>query len=187
MDEAGRGPLAGPVVAAAVRLSRGNALLLAGARDSKALSPGRRDIFFDLIRQNADSVSLAWSHPSRIDAENILRASLNAMSRAARRASRPGPAFVLVDGPFPLPGLSTSRQEPLVKGDARSLAVACASIVAKVVRDRWMRRLSSRFPGFGFERHKGYGTAGHLAALRALGPSKAHRLSFAPVRAARDK
>lgn len=177
--------MAGPVVAAAVRLSKDQIGPLAWARDSKKLSAARRERLYALIREHADAVSVAWAHPDRIDRDNILQASLAAMARAARRASGKGPALLLVDGPFPVPGLPHGlRQKPLIKGDDRSLAVACASIVAKVVRDRWMRRLSRRYPGFGFERHKGYPTADHLTALRALGHSKAHRRSFAPVREA---
>ena len=185
VDEAGRGPLAGPVVAAAVRLSKNKSGPLEGARDSKKLAAARRERLYMLIREHADAVSVAWAHPDRIDRDNILQASLAAMARAAMRASRNGPALLLVDGPFPVPALPRElRQKPLIKGDDRSLAVACASIVAKVVRDRWMRRLSRRYPGFGFERHKGYPTAEHVAALREMGPSKAHRRSFAPVRGA---
>ncbi len=168
-----------------MRLSKDKSGPLLGARDSKKLTAARRERLYTLIREHADAVSVAWAHPGRIDRDNILRASLAAMARAAARASRKGPALLLVDGPFPVPDLPRGlRQEPLIKGDDRSLAVACASIVAKVVRDRWMGRISRRYPGFGFERHKGYPTAEHLAALRQMGPSKAHRRSFAPVRGA---
>lgn len=180
VDEAGRGPLAGPVVAAAVLLPSPAPRGLGGARDSKRLAPARRSQLFKLIRSRAVSVSVSWAYPSEIARLNILNASLAAMGRAAVRAAGTRTVIVAVDGPsriknFPLP------QRALIGGDDRSLAVACASIVAKVIRDRWMERMDRRFPGYGFARHKGYGTALHLEALRRLGPAPIHRRDFAPV------
>lgn len=183
VDEAGRGPLAGPVVAAAVALPEVPSARLSAVRDSKVMTPAARARLYRVIRSEALSVSVAWAHPRAIDRDNILRASLSAMSRAARRARGrlgPGVALVLVDGPYRFPDAGLD-QLPVVDGDAKSLSVACASVVAKVVRDRWMRRLARRHPGYGFALHKGYGTKVHLSALSRLGPCAAHRLTYAPV------
>lgn len=178
VDEAGRGPLAGPVVVAAVKL-RKNIAGLEAVRDSKLLSASRREALFELIRERAQEVSVAWAHPREIEKANILRATLEAMRRAVLRLPEGG--LVLVDGPHKVPRLPRP-QLAVVDGDNLSLSVACASIVAKVVRDRWMRRLDRRYPGYGFERHKGYGTAAHLEALRRLGPCRTHRKTYAPVK-----
>jgi len=178
VDEAGRGPLAGPVVAAAVLLPDGELPELARADDSKKLSAAQRERLFPLICAKALAVSVSWAHAGDIDRENILRSTLNAMRRAVSRIGES--ALVLVDGNHPIPGL-TREQAPLIGGDAKSLCVACASIVAKVVRDRWMAVMDRRYPLYGFSRHKGYGTALHLERLRALGPSPIHRRSFAPL------
>lgn len=186
VDEAGRGPLAGPVVVAAVSLPKVPSEDLRRIRDSKLMTPKSRSELFGVIRSQAAAVSVAWAHPREIDRDNILAATLSAMARAARRAAAKaggGPVLVLVDGPraireFDLP------QRTVVDGDAKSLCVAAASVIAKVVRDRWMARLERRHPGYGFERHKGYGTRLHLSALAELGPCKAHRLTYAPVAAA---
>ena len=183
VDEAGRGPLAGPVVVAAVALPKEPSAALSEARDSKIVSPQARRRLFAVIRSEALAVSVAWAHPKAIDRDNILAATLAAMGRAARRAaakSGAGPLLVLVDGPssireFELP------QRTVVDGDAKSLCIAAASIVAKVVRDRWMERLDRRHPGYGFARHKGYGTRAHVDALDRLGPCGAHRMTYAPV------
>jgi len=186
VDEAGRGPLAGPVVAAAVLLGPGNPASLKAVRDSKALAPRRREDLFTAIRACALGVGVGWALPREIDSRNILQATFLAMRRAVSRLDlrgRPAP-LVVVDGNHAVPGLSHS-QKALVKGDAFSLAVACASVVAKVVRDRWMERLDRLHPGYGFSVHKGYGTADHLSALDRLGPSSVHRLSFEPVAQAR--
>ena len=177
VDEAGRGPLAGPVIVAAVSLSD-DLSGLKGVRDSKLLSAGRREELFELIKARARGISVAWAHPREIERRNILRATLEAMRRAVLKL--PAGDFVLVDGPHMIPGLPRP-QKAVVDGDNLSLSVACASIVAKVVRDRWMRRLDRRYPGYGFERHKGYGTAAHLEALRRLGPCAIHRTTYAPV------
>ncbi|MBI5631208.1 MAG: ribonuclease HII [Elusimicrobia bacterium] len=180
VDEAGRGPLAGPVVVAAVGLGPGGLGALAEVRDSKILSAERRESLFPLIRARAAAISLAWAFPRRIETDNILAATLSAMGRAAARL--PGDALVLVDGDKAIPGLARP-QMAIVGGDDLSLAIACASVVAKVVRDRWMRRLDRRYPGYGLARHKGYCTPEHVKALEALGPSPAHRATFEPVRA----
>ena len=183
MDEAGRGPLAGPVVVAAVVLPEEPSAELCAARDSKTMTPKSRQRLFGVVRSQALAVSVAWAYPREIDAKNILRATLDAMGRSARRAaakSGGGAALVLVDGPHRIREFSLA-QEAVVDGDSRSLAVAAASIIAKVVRDRWMLRLERRRPGYGFARHKGYGTKRHLEALDALGPCDAHRRSYAPV------
>jgi ribonuclease HII len=183
VDEAGRGPLAGPVVVAAVVLPEEPSAALARARDSKVMTPRGRERLFGVVRAEAAAVSVAWAHPAAIDRDNILRATLAAMGRAARRAASKadGRILVLVDGPRRIPDFPLA-QEAVVDGDAKSLSVAAASVVAKVVRDRWMARLERRRPGYGFARHKGYGTREHLAALDRLGPCDLHRMSYAPVR-----
>jgi ribonuclease HII len=183
VDEAGRGPLAGPVVVAAVSLPKVPSAQLRAVRDSKLMTPKSRSQLFGVIRSQALAVSVAWAHPRAIDRDNILAATLGAMGRAARRAAAKaggGPVLILVDGPreiraFELP------QRAVVDGDAKSLCIAAASVIAKVVRDRWMERLARRHPGYGFEIHKGYGTKAHLTALSALGPCSAHRLTYEPV------
>lgn len=182
VDEAGRGPLAGPVLVAAVALPAAPSTALRGVRDSKLLTGAARERLYAVIRAQAEAVSVAWAHPAVIDRDNILRATLEAMGRAARRAARKsaGPLLVLVDGPRRVDDLE-HPQEAVIDGDARSLCVGAASVVAKVLRDRWMRRLERRYPGYGFAGHKGYGTRSHLDALRRLGPCAAHRRSYAPV------
>jgi ribonuclease HII len=184
VDEAGRGPWAGPVLVAAVRLGAQVPRELLAARDSKLLSPSRRETLCGAIRAGAAAVSVAWAHPREIERTDILAATLAAMRRAARRAAAGVPArrcLVVVDGNRPIPELPL-RQITVVGGDRRSLAVSCASIVAKVVRDRWMRGLDRRYPGYGLARHKGYGTAAHREALARWGPAPVHRYTFAPIR-----
>lgn len=183
MDEAGRGPLAGPVVVAAVALPEEPSPALREARDSKLMTPKSREKLFGVIRSESLSISVAWAHPRAIDEVNILKATLLAMGRASRRAADKagGSALlVLVDGPRRIPSFDIPQQT-VIDGDAKSLAIAAASIIAKVVRDRWMIRLERRYPGYGFFQHKGYGTKIHLAALDKLGPCAAHRRSYAPV------
>jgi ribonuclease HII len=185
VDEAGRGPLAGPVVVAAVILPEVPSAELAEARDSKTMTPKSRERLFGVVRSEALAVSLAWAHPRAIERDNILNATLRAMGRAARRAaakSGSSPLLVLIDGPKRALGLELP-QEPVVDGDAKSLSVSAASVIAKVVRDRWLERLERRRPGYGFSKHKGYGTKAHLAALDRLGPCDAHRRTYAPVAA----
>lgn len=179
VDEAGRGPLAGPVLVAAVILPDGPLKALAGVRDSKLLTVEKRASYFRHIRKAAKAVSVAWAFPRDIERVNILRATLLAMRRAVLRI----PAedhLVVVDGDRLIPALGRPQQA-VVGGDDRSLSVACASIVAKVVRDRWMTLLDRRYPGYGLARHKGYGTAFHLERLSKLGPSPVHRRNFSPV------
>lgn len=181
VDEAGRGPLAGPVVAAAVVLPAEERKELREVRDSKALTPKRREELFALVRKNAVHHAVGWALWDEIDARNILQASLLAMKRAiARLRIGAAPLLVAVDGNRDIPALPYA-QKALIDGDVYSQSIAAASILAKVVRDRWMDRFDARYPGYGFAQHKGYATAEHLAALDRLGPSPIHRKSFAPV------
>ncbi len=181
VDEAGRGPLAGPVVAACVVLPlRGGAPAeLDGLTDSKQLTAARREHFFGILRRMPGvAIGVGRASVSEIDRLNILRATHLAMALAAN-SLRPAADFLLVDG-LPVPGLPCPSRS-IVRGDALSLSIAAASVVAKVTRDRLMRALDRRHPGYGFARHKGYGTAAHLLVLRRLGPCPAHRRSFRPV------
>jgi len=182
IDEAGRGPLAGPVVAAAVILDDTRPIIR-GIADSKVLSPHVREDLAGRIRDRCVAWSLGWADPSEIDALNILQATMLAMRRALLGLSRV-PAHVIVDGDRcpSLAGLPFDCSiEAVVAGDASVKCVGAASILAKVARDRHMCELDQRFPGYGLARHKGYGTPQHLDALRRLGPSPVHRRSFAPV------
>lgn len=176
VDEAGRGALAGPMVAAAVILPEG--FDLEGIRDSKLLTPARRAELYERISADAVAVSVVRATPETIDRRGLHRMNL-ALLRRAVRALALEPDYVLTDGwaipRLPVPSLS------IKKGDAVAASVAAASIVAKVVRDRAMDRYHRRFPQFGFDRHRGYGTAEHFAALSRHGPSPIHRLSFAGV------
>jgi ribonuclease HII len=177
IDEAGRGPWAGPVVAAAVVLHEG--AIPDGLRDSKALSAAQRELLFDLIMETAE-VGIGIADVPRIDSDNILAATLWAMGSAVRNLGmQPGSA--LVDGNRP-PKLDCPVQT-IVKGDALSLSIAAASIIAKVTRDRMMSELAALHPDYGFDRHKGYGTPQHRAALERFGVTDCHRRSFRPVRA----
>ncbi len=164
VDEAGRGPLAGPVLAAAVILPQ--TVFLPGLDDSKKLSKGRRETLYDLIRSQAEAVSVGSVDHAEIDRTNILRASLRAM-RESIEGLPLQPDRVLVDGSH-LPG-SRFPERAIVDGDARSLSIAAASVIAKVTRDRLMVAYDKTYPEYGFARHKGYGTADHIAALRAVG------------------
>jgi len=184
VDEAGRGPWAGPVVVAAVRLGPETVEALLAARDSKLLSAACRERLFPVIRGAAAAVAWAWSQPREIERTDILAATLAAMRRAVLRAAAgadPGQCLAVVDGNRRIPGLPLG-QLTVVEGDRLSLCVSCASIMAKVVRDRWMRCLDRRYPGYGLARHKGYGTAAHREALLRLGPAAAHRRTFRPIR-----
>ena len=178
VDEAGRGPLAGPVVAAAVILDE--LAPIKGLRDSKVLTARARERLFDEIRARALCCSIAQASVEEIDTLNILQATLLAMQRAVD-GLRLRPHKVLVDGNR-LPVLTMSAQA-IVKGDAKVRAISAASILAKVYRDRLCQELHAQHPEYGFGGHKGYPTAVHLAALRAHGPCSQHRRSFAPVRA----
>jgi len=179
IDEAGRGPLAGPVVVAAVVLPR--ALRIDGIADSKILDAPVREALYERIVREA-AVATVVVGPRRIDAMNIRMATLWGMARAVE-ALPVTPTVALVDGRDVPPGIAV-KARALVGGDGRSSAVAAASIVAKVTRDRLMTRLAAVFPGYGFERNKGYPTPEHRAALAVLGPCEHHRQSFAPVREA---
>lgn len=174
VDEAGRGCLAGPVVAAAVVLPP--EARLDGLDDSKRLSAAQREALFERIHREALAVGLGQCSAEEIDRLNILQAALEAMRRAVLDLAL-APGFLLVDGNHPLPG-APWPQQAIVKGDARSLSIAAASVVAKVARDREMVRLDAAFPHYGWAGHKGYPTATHYAALRAHGPSPHHRRSF---------
>lgn len=176
VDEAGRGPLAGPVVAAAVILD--DMKPIAGLNDSKKLSEKRREKLYDAILAKALCCSIAQASVEEIDRLNILQATLLAMRRAVD-GLRLKPVKVLVDGNR-LPVLDV-RAEAIVQGDAKVPAISAASILAKVHRDRLCLQLHAQYPAYGFDRHKGYGTAEHLQALQAHGPTPWHRLSFAPV------
>lgn len=176
VDEAGRGPLAGPVVAAAVILD--DLKPIQGLNDSKKLSARRREKLYDEILAKALCCSIAEASVQEIDALNILQATLLAMRRAVD-GLRLKPVKVLVDGNR-IPVLDV-RAEAIVQGDAKVTAISAASILAKVHRDRLCREWHAQYPAYGFDRHKGYGTAEHLQALQAHGPTPWHRLSFAPV------
>ena len=182
VDEAGRGPLAGPVTAAAVILDPRR--VPEGLADSKALSGARRRALASVIRERALAWSVAWADPAEIDAVNILQATFLAMGRAVA-GLRIRPDHVQVDGNG-CPRLTTCTVEAIVRGDASVPAISAASILAKVHRDAWMARLHERWPVYGFDRHKGYGTGAHMAALRSNGPCAIHRWSFRPVRAAAE-
>jgi ribonuclease HII len=173
VDEVGRGPLAGPVVAAAVILPMD--AFVEGADDSKQLSPATREDLFQAILGTAQAVGVGAASVREIDRVNILRATTRAMQRALARLATP-PQHVVVDG-TPVKNLGWDH-EAVVSGDALIHSISCASIVAKVVRDRLMHRLSARYPGYGWETNVGYGTAGHRSAIEALGATPHHRLTF---------
>ena len=173
VDEAGRGPLAGPVCAAAVILPP--EIEIPGLNDSKKLTDKRRRALYDVIIENAVSYGIAMVHEKEIDEINILQATFNAMEQAILQLSVK-PAMALIDGnrerPFPVP------VQTVVKGDSLSANIAAASILAKVTRDRYMEEMAEQYPGYGFEVHKGYGTKAHYAALTELGMSPIHRRTF---------
>ena len=179
VDEAGRGPLAGPVYAAAVILDARKPIT--GLADSKALSPGRREALAGIIQRDALAWRVACASVEEIDRLNILQATMLAMKRAVEGLD-PAPAMALVDGNRAPPlGI---RVRTIVKGDVTEPSISAASILAKTARDAELLRLHAQYPGYGLDRHKGYPTAEHLAALRRLGAAPIHRRSFAPVRAA---
>jgi ribonuclease HII len=174
IDEAGRGPLAGPVVAAAVIFPVGG--FIDGVDDSKRLSPRKREILIDRIREKALFVGIGQCSPAEIDEMNILQASLEAMKRAVDTLPR-SPDHLLIDGRWELPGYQGS-QEAVVKGDQSCFSVAAASIVAKVTRDRIMREYHAIYPQYGFDRHKGYPSKTHREAIKKYGYCDIHRRSF---------
>ena len=173
IDEAGRGPLAGPVVAAAVVLSPDDPIFY--VNDSKKLSARKREELFDQIMERAVSVGVGMADPDVIDRINILQADYEAMRQAVSKLSAE-PGLCLNDAVH-IPDLPI-RQVSIVHGDARSLSIAAASIIAKVTRDRIMERYDQLYPEYGFAKHKGYGTAGHIQAIRDYGPCPIHRMSF---------
>ena len=181
VDEAGRGPLAGPVAAAAVILHPGS--IPQGLNDSKCLSSGQRDELYGLIMLHAQAVAVAFASAEEIDQINIRQAVFRAMRRALAALTL-APCKVLIDGndvPSDLP----VPAEPIVKGDATVASIAAASIIAKVTRDRLMRGFCALYPVYGFGRHFGYATEAHLSAISAHGPCPLHRLSFRPFKAAK--
>ncbi len=173
VDEAGRGCLAGPVFAAAVIFPPKT--ILPEVDDSKKLSPQKRERLFDEIVRVALAWNVAAIDPTEIDQINIHRASLKAMGLAVQ-GLRPWPDYLLIDGRFPLK--LEVPQSAIIRGDAQCQVVAAASILAKVSRDRWMREVARQFPGYGFERHKGYGTVTHRVAIQKYGLTPIHRRSF---------
>ncbi|RAL22918.1 ribonuclease HII [Lujinxingia litoralis] len=186
VDEAGRGPLAGPVHAAAYwwSLEPGQEARWSGLNDSKKMRESQREALFDALCAEPARFELATSSAERIDAINILQATFEAMRSAVetlvrQRGQRPD--LVVVDGNMIIPELDLPQQA-IVKGDGRSLAIAAASVIAKVSRDRVMRQAEERWPGYGFSGHKGYGTAAHREAIATLGPTPLHRKSFKGVR-----
>ncbi|MBN2032395.1 MAG: ribonuclease HII [Deltaproteobacteria bacterium] len=176
VDEAGRGPLAGPVVAAAVVLPQD--AILDGVRDSKAMTAKAREEAFSLVDATALTIGVGVVSAKQIDAWNILKASLNAMKQAVL-CLEPAPDFLLVDGTYPVP--VTTPHWCLVGGDRLSLSVSAASVVAKVYRDRIMRSYHAMYPQYGFLENKGYGTTRHLAAIKAHGACPIHRMTFRGV------
>jgi ribonuclease HII len=178
VDEAGRGPLAGPVVAAAVILVRSETL--AGIDDSKKLSAKRREELYIKIARSS-IVGIGFADEKQIDTLNIYEATRVAMKKAVLNLPHT-PASLLIDGPMRLD--LEIDQKGIIHGDGKSASIAAASIVAKVFRDHWMQKLHELYPAYGFHRHKGYGTVEHMQALKEKGPSSVHRRSFAPVREA---
>jgi ribonuclease HII len=176
LDEAGRGPLAGPVVAAAVVLPEG--LLIPGLTDSKQVPERSRERLFDIIREQAVCYGIGVVDERTIDEVNIYQATIMAMERSLE-ALKPRPDYLLLDA-ITLPRIPLP-QNPLIKGDCRSHSISAASVLAKVSRDRLMRELHEKYPQYNFQKHKGYGTTEHLALLRKHGPCKAHRKTFNPV------
>lgn len=173
VDEAGRGPLAGPVCAAAVILPKG--LVIPGLNDSKKLSDKRRRELFPIIQHEAVSFGIAFASQEEIDEINILQATFLAMRRAMEQLN-PQPEFALIDG-----NRETDFGVPcktVIKGDSLSANIAAASVLAKVTRDNWMMEAAEKYPGYGFKIHKGYGTKAHYAALEKLGPCPIHRRTF---------
>jgi ribonuclease HII len=176
IDEAGRGPLAGPVVAAAVILDMD--ANIEGINDSKLLSSKQREKLFSKIHQNALSIGLSIVEPETIDRINILQATRLAMTKAITNlAFKPG--LLLIDGPITLD--INTRQIPIIKGDRLSISISAASIIAKVTRDDIMKSFHNMYPEYGFYKNKGYGTKEHVAALKKYGPCKIHRKSFAGI------
>ena len=173
IDEAGRGPLSGPVVAAACVLEPGTEI--PGLNDSKKLTPKKRDLLYDLVIERATDIAVGFATPEEVDSINILNATMLAMRRAIAALKEPAD-YALVDGncirDYPIPARA------IIKGDSLSMSVAAASILAKVTRDRLCLEDDRQYPMYGFAKHKGYGTAEHIAALRTYGPCPIHRKTF---------
>jgi len=182
LDEAGRGPLAGPVVAACVifnaNISINNDLV--GVNDSKKLSKKTREALFELIKKNFIEVGIGICDHKTIDRINVLQATFLAMKKAISSV-KSRPDFIIIDGSLELPNCSTPQQA-YIKGDERLFTIAAASIIAKVTRDRLMREMDGLYPNYGFSKHKGYGTKLHLEKLKQYGPCAIHRLSFNRVK-----
>ncbi len=181
VDEAGRGPLAGPVVACACYIGSNLYTYFEDVNDSKKLTHKKREEIFERINSLGVLYGVGFASAAEIDKLNILQATFLAMRRAAQKFYSIPNAVALVDGPhtikdFPL------EQQAVIDGDAKSLNIAAASIIAKVLRDRYMATLDTLYPGYGFAGHKGYGTPLHIAAVKKLGPCKEHRKTFAPIR-----
>jgi len=176
VDEAGRGPLAGPVVAASVILPKD--LKIPGLKDSKQLTEKQRDGFYEIIKEKALAFAVGIVEPWEIDRINILKASLKAMQISVSKL-KVKPSLLFIDGPYAIE--SRLPQKTLKKGDARSITIAAASVIAKVTRDRMMIDFERRYPNFSFSVHKGYGTELHLKELKKHGPTPIHRMTFAPV------
>lgn len=174
VDEAGRGPLAGDVYAAAVVLERGT--VIEGLNDSKKLSPKKRDMLFDVIKEKALSWAVGTASVKEIEETDILSANFLAMRRAIEKLSV-SPELILVDGNIKIRGLE-DKCEAIVKGDSLVTSIAAASVLAKVSRDRYMIEMAEKYPQYEFEKHKGYGTARHTELIRKYGPCEIHRLSF---------
>lgn len=173
IDEVGRGPLAGPVVAGAVILPKGKRILY--VNDSKKLSEKKREELFDVIKEDALSYGIGIVSPERIDEINILQATYEAMREAVNKLSvKPD---ILLNDAVTIPGIDV-KQVPIIKGDAKSLSIASASILAKVTRDRLMVEYDSLYPEYGFAKHKGYGTKVHIEAIKEYGPCPIHRRTF---------
>lgn len=178
IDEVGRGPLAGPVVAAAVVFSRkklSNLEKFAGLNDSKKVSEAKREKLYEILISEADDFSLGMVDEGTIDKINILKASLLAMEKAVKTL-KVTPEYLLIDGPYGIN--ATHRQKPIIDGDSKCFTIAAASIIAKVTRDRMMREFDKEFPVYGFAKHKGYGTKKHIEAIRKNGRCRIHRKCF---------
>lgn len=182
LDEAGRGPLAGPVVAACVLVKPGFVIpkTLEAVKDSKKLSEKKREELFEFIMNEFAGVGVGICDHETIDRINILEASFLAMKKAIGALEEKAD-YYLIDGKFPISN-SSIKQEPIIKGDSLVFSIAAASIIAKVSRDRIMRKAHEEYPEYGFDKHKGYGTKAHLVALKKHGPCAIHRLSFGRVK-----
>ncbi|MBQ4179031.1 MAG: ribonuclease HII [Elusimicrobia bacterium] len=177
VDEAGRGPLAGPVVAAAVILPKD--IFIDGVNDSKKLTEKKRNVLFEEIKKKAFSYGIGIVDAKTIDEINILQATFLAMRKALEQLSVK-PELVLIDGNHTIPNLQ-NKQQAIVSGDAKSACIACASILAKVTRDNMMYEYAKQYPQYNFEKHKGYGTKAHIEAIEKYGPCPIHRMTFAPL------